>query len=81
MNEFSLETKILEQENISKEENMNLIKKAQAGDKMAIQKAILYNGKLVLKFIEKYRYLNDAREDLIQVGLIGITRAIQQFDV
>lgn len=60
---------------------MDLIKKAQARDKVAMQKATLYNGKLVLKFIEKYRHLNDAREDLLQVGLIGITRAIQQFDV
>ena len=81
MNEFTLETKILEQVNISREENIDLIKKAQTGDKVAMQKATLYNGKLVLKFIEKYRYLNDAREDLLQVGLIGITRAIQQFDV
>lgn len=80
MNEFTLETKILEQGNISREENIDLIKKAQAGDKLSMQKATLYNGKLVLKFIEKYRYLNDAREDLLQVGLIGITRAIQQFD-
>lgn len=80
MNEFTLETKILELGNISREENIDLIKKAQAGDKLSMQKATLYNGKLVLKFIEKYRYLNDAREDLLQVGLIGITRAIQQFD-
>lgn len=80
MNEFTLENQILKQKKLSKEENLNLILMAQAGDSLAMEKAVLYNGKLVLQFIKKYYYLANVKEDLLQVGLISITDAIHKFD-
>lgn len=62
-------------------DNNNLILEAQAGNKLAIDKLIMQNGRLVY-YICKTKFQNPTnREDLIQEGFIGLMKAISNFEV
>ena len=65
---------------ISKDKLIELIGKAQSGDKVAIEELVEGNRGLVLKAVSKYKSLGNDLEDLIQVGNIGLIKAIQGFD-
>lgn len=57
-------------------EKMELIVKAQAGDKEARQKMINGNLRLVLSVVQKFTGRGENLDDLFQVGCIGLIKAI-----
>ena len=67
---------------LSREEEKDLIIKAQKGDELARNKFILCNLRLVASIVLKhYRNRELSELDLIQEGNIGVIKAIDKFDV
>ena len=68
---------------LKKEQEHELITKAQAGDKAAKDKMIYSNIRLVVDIANSPRYLNQGipLSDLIIEGCTGITRALEKFEV
>lgn len=64
----------------SKEKEVLLIK-IKNGDKIARQKFINCNLKLVLSVIKKFKSHNENADDLFQVGCIGLIKALDNFDL
>ena len=58
---------------------MELIEKAQAGDKEARQKLISGNLRLVLSVIQRFTGRGENMDDLFQVGVIGLIKSIDNF--
>lgn len=65
---------------LNHEETIQLIKKAQNGDKQAKDKLVEFNLGLVLSIIKKFQNRGYERDDLFQLGSIGLIKAIQNFD-
>src|SRR3712207_151365 len=61
-------------------EEIDLSKRAKAGDKRARQRLIEKNLRLVISVAKKYRGMGLPFEDLIQEGNIGLMKAIEKFD-
>jgi len=61
-------------------EEIDLSKRAKAGDKGARQKLIEKNLRLVVSVAKKYRRMGLPFEDLIQEGNIGLMKAVEKFD-
>ena len=70
-----------ELKNISHEEMIELFKKYNEGDNLSKEKLIKYNLKLVLSILKKYHNKCDNMDDLFQIGVIGLIKAIENFDV
>lgn len=66
---------------LKEKEKMELIVKAQAGDKEARQKMINGNLRLVLSVVQKFTGRGENLDDLFQVGCIGLIKAIDNFDI
>lgn len=66
---------------LTKEEQIELFKKMQNGDMFAKQDLINGNLKLVLSVLKKYRNQNVNLDDLFQVGVLGLIKAIDNFDL
>lgn len=64
----------------SKEEEIETIKRAKNGDKLAKEEIIMRNIKLVVFVAKKYTNDSILLEDLIQEGIMGILRAIRLYD-
>ena len=64
---------------LGEEEKMELIQKAQAGDKEARQKLINGNLRLVLSVIQRFTGRGENMDDLFQVGVIGLIKSIDNF--
>ena len=62
----------------SKEEN-ELLEKMHQGDKKAREKLICHNLRLVAHIAKKYENYLDDKEDLISIGVIGLTKAIDTY--
>lgn len=62
-------------------QNRELIEKAQRGDEAAAEKLIELNGGLVRSIAVRFRDRGTETEDLIQIGMIGMIKAIHSFDV
>lgn len=82
---FSLSELCNEQKNLSKEETNSLVIQAKNGDKDAVEKLILHNGRLINFVIKKnsfFRFYCGTfdYEDLYQQGMLGLLRAIQSYD-
>ena len=58
---------------------MDLIYKAQAGDKRAREKLINGNLRLVLSVIQRFTGRGENMDDLFQVGVIGLIKSIDNF--
>ena len=62
------------------EETLALIKKAQAGDKEAQNLLVTSNLGLVRSVLKRFANRGYEREDLYQLGCIGLIKAIDKFD-
>jgi RNA polymerase primary sigma factor len=65
---------------LTREEEVDLSKRAKAGDMRARQRLIEKNLRLVVSVAKKYRGQGLPFEDLIQEGNIGLMKAVEKFD-
>ncbi len=65
---------------VPKEETYILIKQAQQGDESAKTRLVMENTGLVKKVAAKFISEDHELEDLIQIGYIGLLRAVDKFD-
>ena len=61
--------------------NISLIRLAQSGDKTAMERLVLDNMGLVRTVAVKFRDRGTEFEDLMQIGTMGMIKAIRSFDV
>ncbi len=66
---------------LNNEETMELFKRYQEGDLQAKEELINGNLKLVLSIIKKFINTKYNMDDLFQVGVIGLIKAIDNFDI
>lgn len=62
-------------------EKMELLRKARAGDKQAREDLINGNLRLVLSVIQRFAGRGESMDDLFQVGVIGLIKAIDNFNL
>ncbi|MBO6126418.1 MAG: SigB/SigF/SigG family RNA polymerase sigma factor [Clostridia bacterium] len=60
---------------------IELIKKAQSGDKNARNQMIESNLKLVLSVVQKFSNRAKSLDDIFQIGTIGLIKAVDNFDI
>ena len=65
---------------LSEKEKLELLKKAHAGDMKAREKLINGNLRLVLSVVQRFANRNENMDDLFQVGVIGLIKAIDNFN-
>jgi RNA polymerase sporulation-specific sigma factor len=65
---------------LSEKEKMVLLKEAQSGNKEARDKLIEGNLRLVLSVVQRFSGRSDNMDDLFQVGVIGLIKAIDNFN-
>jgi RNA polymerase primary sigma factor len=65
---------------LTRAEEVDLSKRAKAGDMRARQRLIEKNLRLVVSVAKKYRSQGLPFEDLIQEGNIGLMKAVEKFD-
>ena len=65
---------------LTEEEKRDLLTKVRKGDKSAREKLILGNLRLVLSVSGRFTPKRDTAEDLFQVGVIGLIKAIDNFN-
>ncbi len=66
---------------LSEEKKTELLKKTRSGDKAAREELIQGNLRLVLSVIQKFMSRGAPADDLFQVGVVGLIKAIDNFDV
>jgi len=66
---------------LSQEEMNELFVRYQNGDELAKEELINGNLKLVLSIIRRFQNKVDNLDDLFQVGVIGLIKAIDNFDL
>jgi RNA polymerase sporulation-specific sigma factor len=65
---------------LKNEETMELIRRTQAGDQKAKDAAVMGNLRLVLSVVQRFASRGEPMDDLFQVGVIGLLKAIENFD-
>lgn len=68
-------------ETLSQKEMTELFKEYKDGSKIAYEKLVKYNLKLVLSILKKYQNRSDNMDDLFQIGTVGLIKAIKNFDL
>jgi len=66
---------------LSEEDEKDLIRKAQRGEKEALARLIKANLKLVVKIAKRYEYFGVPLIDLIEEGNIGLLKAVDKFEL
>lgn len=66
---------------LKEDEKMELLKKARKGDKKAREELINCNLRLVLSVIQRFQNRGETMDDLFQVGVIGLIKAIDNFNM
>ena len=70
---------------LSQEETDRLLRRSKDGDRLAREKLIEGNLRLVLSVIQRfagrYSQRSDSMDDLFQVGCVGLIKAIDNFDI
>lgn len=66
---------------LKESEKIELLKKAHAGDKKARDELISGNLRLVLSVIQRFSNRGENMDDLFQVGVIGLIKAIDNFNL
>lgn len=62
------------------EQVIELIQKSQAGDKKAREQLVTENMGLVYSMVKRFENRGHEREELVQIGSIGLLKAVDQFD-
>jgi RNA polymerase sporulation-specific sigma factor len=70
-----------ELKSISHEEMVKLFERLNNGEKNIKSDLVKYNLKLVLSILKKYHNKCDNMDDLFQIGVIGLIKAIDNFDI
>ena len=65
---------------LKSEESMELLRRARQGDAQAREELISGNLRLVLSVIQRFAGRGENVDDLFQVGCIGLSKAIDNFD-
>ena len=65
---------------LSHEETLQKISAAQAGDKKAAEEILLENMPLIKSVIKRYKNSNIDYDDLIQLGSLGLIKAVMNFN-
>jgi len=65
---------------LKNEETMEMIRRTQAGDSTAKETAVMGNLRLVLSVVQRFSNRGEPMDDLFQVGVIGLLKAIDNFD-
>ncbi len=65
---------------LKSDETLELIRRAQAGDAAARDRAVTGNLRLVLSVVQRFASRGEPMDDLFQVGVIGLLKAIDHFD-
>ncbi len=65
---------------LTEREKTELLKKVRAGDKAARKTLIEGNLRLVLSVLQRFSGRTDQPDDIFQVGVIGLIKAIDNFD-
>src|SRR5260221_8485186 len=65
---------------LSRDEEARLIRRAQSGERRALERLIEANVRLVYSIARRYRCRSHAQEDLVQEGILGLVMAIERFD-
>lgn len=65
---------------LKSDETLALIRRAQAGDMAARDRAVTGNLRLVLSVVQRFASRGEPMDDLFQVGVIGLLKAIDHFD-
>nr|MCR5207304.1 sigma-70 family RNA polymerase sigma factor [Eubacterium sp.] len=66
---------------LDENEKTELLKKAQSGDKAARDKLIEGNLRLVLSVVQRFSGRSASMDDLFQIGVIGLIKAIDNFNL
>lgn len=66
---------------LKEDEKIDLLKKARKGDKKAREQLINGNLRLVLSVIQRFQNRGESMDDLFQVGVIGLIKAIDNFNL
>lgn len=66
---------------LKEDEKMELLRKARKGDKKAREELINCNLRLVLSVIQRFQNRGESMDDLFQVGVIGLIKAIDNFNM
>ena len=64
---------------LTSEEEEECIRKANMGDKIARNKLIEHNLRLVAHIVKKFDYKNIDQDDLISIGTIGLIKGVDSF--
>jgi RNA polymerase sporulation-specific sigma factor len=62
-------------------ETRELLRKSRAGDAAAREKLISGNLRLVLSVVQRFSGRGESMDDLFQVGVIGLIKAVDAFDL
>ena len=65
---------------LKESEKIELLKKAQSGDQRARDELINGNLRLVLSVVQRFANRGEGMDDLFQVGVIGLIKAIDNFN-
>lgn len=65
---------------LKSDETLELIRRAQASDGAARDRAVTGNLRLVLSVVQRFASRGEPMDDLFQVGVIGLLKAIDHFD-
>ncbi len=66
---------------VSASEMLELLTKAKHGDKFARQECILNNMRLVLSIVQRFTLRQENVDDVFQVGVVGLIKAIDNFNI
>ncbi len=66
---------------LKSDEMRSLLVRSKQGDKIAREKLINGNLRLVLSVLQSFSSRNESPDDLFQVGCIGLIKAIDHFDI
>ena len=66
---------------LSEKEKMELLRKAHNGDRKAREELINGNLRLVLSVVQRFVNRGEDMDDLFQVGVIGLIKAIDNFNL